>query len=65
MNFHIGDLVKVKKGQGKGQLGVILDYEHVGRFYPSIHLTIKLASGETIKSKEITYVQKLGDNNEQ
>jgi len=64
MSYKIGDLVRINKGKGKGEVGIILDYQHVGRFYPSTHLTIKLASGETIKSKEVSYVDKLGENND-
>ena len=62
--MNIGDLVKIKKNKGKGEVGVVLDYRHTGRFYPSIELTIKLASGETIR-KDKEHVQKLGDNNDQ
>jgi len=63
MNFHIGDLVKISQGQGKHDIGIVLDWRHTGRFYPSIDLTIKLPNGNTIK-KDHHYVQKLGENND-
>ena len=63
MNFHIGDLVKINKNKGKGDIGIVLDYRSTGRFYPSIELTIKLASGETIR-KDYKTVEKLGENND-
>ena len=63
MNFHIGDLVKISQGQGKDDIGIVLDYRHTGRFYPSTELTIKLPNGNTIK-KDHNYVQKLGENND-
>ena len=63
MSIHIGDLVKVKKGVDKGMIGIVLDYRHTGRFYPSIDLTIKLPNGNTIK-KDHHYVQKLGETND-
>jgi hypothetical protein len=61
--MNIGDLVKITRHKAKGEVGVVLDYRHLGRFYPSIELTIKLASGETIR-KDKEHVQKLGDNND-
>ena len=61
--MKIGDLVKVKKGFAKGEIGIVLDYRHTGRFYPSTELTIKLPCGNLIK-KDHEYVQKLGDNND-
>jgi len=64
MNFRTGDLVKINQGQGKDDIGIVLDYRHTGRFYPSTELTIKLSCGRTIK-KDYKNVQKLGDNNEQ
>ena len=63
MNFHIGDLVKINQGQGKHDIGVVLDYRSTGRFYPSTELTIKLSSGRTIR-KDYKTVEKLGDNND-
>jgi len=63
MNYHIGDLVKIDKGQAKGDVGIVLDYRHTGRFYPSIELTIKMPCGRTIKKDHQT-VEKLGDNND-
>ena len=63
MNYHIGDLVKIDKGQAKGDVGIVLDYRHTGRFYPSIELTIQLPCGRTIKKDHQT-VEKLGDNND-
>ena len=62
--MNIGDLVKIDQGQGKNDIGIVLDYRHTGRFYPSTELTIKLSCGRTIK-KDYKNVQKLGDNNEQ
>jgi len=64
MNFRTGDLVKIDQGQGKDDIGIVLDYRHTGRFYPSTELTIKLSCGRKIK-KDYKNVQKLGDNNEQ
>ena len=64
MNFRTGDLVKIDQGQGKNDIGIVLDYRHTGRFYPSTELTIKLSCGRTIK-KDYKNVEKLGDNNEQ
>ena len=63
MNFRTGDLVKISKGASKGDIGIVLDYRHTGRFYPSTELTIKLSCGRTIK-KDYHYVQKLGENND-
>ena len=63
MNFHIGDLVKISKNASKGDIGIVLDYRSTGRFYPSIELTIKLASGRTLK-KDYKQVEKLGENND-
>ena len=63
MNFHTGDLVKISQGQGKDDIGIVLDYRSTGRFYPSIELTIKLPSGRTIK-KDYKNVEKLGENND-
>jgi len=61
MNFHIGDLVKIIKGASEGEIGIVLDYRHTGRFYPSIDLTIKLPCGQTI-NKDYQRVEKLGEN---
>mgnify|MGYP005729268553 FL=1 len=63
MNFHTGDLVKISKGQGKDDIGIVLDYRHTGRFYPSIELTIQLPCGKIIK-KDYQRVEKLGENND-
>jgi hypothetical protein len=63
MNYQIGDLVKIDKGQAKGDVGIVLDYRHTGRFYPSIELTIKMPCGRTIK-KDYKTVEKLGENND-
>jgi len=63
MNIHIGDLVKIGKNASKGDIGIVLDYRHTGRFYPSTELTIKLSCGRTIK-KDYKTVEKLGDNND-
>ena len=63
MSIHIGDLVKINKGASKDDIGIVLDYRHTGRFYPSTELTIKLPNGNTIK-KDRHYVQKLGENND-
>ena len=63
MNFRTGDLIKIDQGQGKNDIGIVLDYRPTGRFYPSIELTIKLSCGRTIK-KDYKTVQKLGDNND-
>ena len=63
MNFHIGDLVKIGQEQGKNDIGIVIDYRHTGRFYPSIELTIKLSCGRTIR-KDYKTVEKLKDNNE-
>ena len=63
MNFHTGDLVKINKGQAKGDIGIVLDYRNTGRFYPSIELTIQLPCGRTIK-KDYQRVEKLGENND-
>ena len=63
MNIHIGDLVKISKNASKGEIGIVLDYRHTGRFYPSTELTIKLSCGRTIK-KDYKTVEKLGDNND-
>lgn len=59
MNFHTGDLVKIDKDN----IGIVLDYRHTGRFYPSIELTIKLSCGRTIK-KDYKTVEKLGEKND-
>ena len=64
MNFHIGDLVKIGQGQGKNDIGIVLDYRHTGRFYPSTELTIKLPCGTTIR-KDYKTVEKLGESNDQ
>jgi len=61
--IHIGDLVRVTKGQYKTYIGIVLDYRHTGRFYPSIELTIKMSNGATIK-KDKVQLEKLGDNND-
>ena len=61
--IRCGDLVKINKGQAKGDVGIVLDYRHTGRFYPSTELTIKLPNGATI-IKDIDYIEKLGDNND-
>jgi len=63
MNIHIGDLVKIGKNASKGDIGIVLDYRHTGRFYPSTELTIKLSCGRTIK-KDYKTVEKLGENND-
>ena len=63
MNIHIGDLVKISKNASKGDIGIVLDYRHTGRFYPSTELTIKLSCGRTIK-KDYKTVEKLGENND-
>ena len=63
MNFHTGDLVRIIKGASKGEIGIVLDYRHTGRFYPSIDLTIKLPCGTTI-NKDYQRVEKLGENND-
>ena len=63
MSIHIGDLVKINKGASKGEIGVVLDYRHTGRFYPSTELTIKLSCGRTLK-KDYKNVEKLGENND-
>ena len=63
MNIHIGDLVKISKNASKGEIGIVLDYRHTGRFYPSTELTIKLSCGRTIK-KDYKTVEKLGENND-
>ena len=64
MNFRTGDLVKICQGQGKNDIGIVLDYRHTGRFYPSTELTIKLPCGTTIR-KDYKTVEKLGENNDQ
>ena len=61
--IHCGDLVRIIKGQAKGDIGIVLDYRHTGRFYPSTELTIKLSCGRTIK-KDYKTVEKLGENND-
>ena len=63
MNFHIGDLVRVTKGQYKTHIGIVLDYRSTGRFYPSTELTIKLSCGRTLK-KDYKNVEKLGEKND-
>ena len=63
MSIHIGDLVKINKGASKDDIGIVLDYRHTGRFYPSTELTIKLSCGRTIK-KDYKNVDKLGENND-
>lgn len=63
MSIHIGDLVKINKGASKGDIGIVLDYRHTGRFYPSTELTIKLSCGRTLK-KDYKNVEKLGENND-
>ena len=63
MNYQIGDLVKIEKGQAKDDIGIVLDYRHTGRFYPSIELTIQMPCGRTIK-KDYKTVEKLGENND-
>ena len=63
MNFRTGHLVKISQGQGKDDIGIVLDYRHTGRFYPSTELTIKLSCGRTIK-KDYKNVEKLGENND-
>jgi hypothetical protein len=64
MNFRTGDLVKIGQGQGKNDIGIVLDYRHTGRFYPSTELTIKLPCGTTIR-KDYKTVEKLGESNDQ
>ena len=61
--IHCGDLVKINKGASKGDIGIVLDYRHTGRFYPSTELTIKLSCGRTLK-KDYKNVEKLGENND-
>ena len=61
--IHCGDLVKIIKGARKGEIGIVLDYRHTGRFYPSTELTIKLSCGRTLK-KDYKNVEKLGENND-
>ena len=61
--IHCGDLVKINKGASKGDIGIVLDYRHTGRFYPSTELTIKLSCGRTLK-KDYKNVDKLGENND-
>ena len=61
--IHIGDLVRVTKGQYKAHIGIVLDWRHTGRFYPSTELTIKMPNGATI-IKDKGQLEKLGDNNE-
>ena len=61
--IHCGDLVKISQGQAKDDIGIVLDYRHTGRFYPSIELTIKLSCGRTLK-KDYKNVEKLGENND-
>ena len=61
--IRTGDLVKISKGAGKGEIGIVTDYRHTGRFYPSIDLTIKLSCGTTI-NKDYQRVEKLGENND-
>jgi hypothetical protein len=63
MDHQIGDLVKISKGEANSDIGIVLDYRHTGRFYPSIELTIQLPCGRTIKKDHQT-VEKLGDNND-
>lgn len=58
MSTHIGDLVIVTQGKATGEVGIVLDSKKP--WGPS-RLKIKLPNGATI-IKEITYVQKLGDN---
>ena len=59
--INYGDLVRVTKGQYKTHIGIVIDYRHTGRFYPSTELTIKLPNGATI-TKDIGYIEKLGEN---
>ena len=61
--IHCGDLVRITKGASKGEIGIVLDYRHTGRFYPSIDLTLKLPCG-TIINKDHQRVEKLGENND-
>ena len=61
--IHCGDLIRIIKGASKGEIGIVLDYRHTGRFYPSTELTIKLSCGRTIK-KDYKTVEKLGENND-
>ena len=61
--IRTGDLVKINKGVGKGEIGIVTDYRPTGRFYPSIDLTIKLPCGATI-NKDYQRVEKLGENND-
>ena len=61
--IHCGDLVKISKGASKGDIGIVLDYRHTGRFYPSTELTIKLSCGRTLK-KDYKNVEKLGEKND-
>ena len=61
--IHIGDLVRVTKGQYKTHIGIVLDWRHTGRFYPSTELTIKMPNGATI-IKDKAQLEKLGDNND-
>ena len=63
MKHQIGDLVRIIKGASKGEIGIVLDYRHTGRFYPSIDLTLKLPCGATI-NKDHQRVEKLGENND-
>ena len=57
MSVNIGDLVKINKGAGKGEIGIVLDY-----LIP-FDLTIKLSCGRTI-NKDYQRVEKLGENND-
>ena len=62
--IRTGDLVKINKGAGKGEIGIVTDWRPTGRFYPSIDLTLKLPCGTTI-NKDAQRVEKLGENNDQ
>jgi len=62
--IRTGDLVKINKGAGKGEIGIVTDWRPTGRFYPSIDLTLKLPCGATI-NKDYQRVEKLGENNDQ
>ena len=61
--IRTGDLVKINKGVGKGEIGIVTDWRPTGRFYPSIDLTLKLPCGTTI-NKDHQRVEKLGEKND-
>ena len=56
--MRIGRLVKHKKYKW---IGLVLDWRHIGRFYPSIELTIR-RNNQTLRADErsVVYLDEAG-----